>query len=31
VEAVNHKQKERLFDYITAHFGADLSGKTFAL
>ena len=31
VEAVNHKQKGRLFDYITAHFGADLRGKTFAL
>jgi UDPglucose 6-dehydrogenase len=31
VESVNHRQKERLFDYITAHFGDDLRGKTFAL
>ncbi len=33
VEAVNHRQKNRLFDLITAHFGgaAALAGKTFAL
>lgn len=31
VEAVNHRQKRKLFEYITKHFGTDLSGKTFAL
>jgi len=31
VEAVNHRQKRKLFEYITKHFGSDLSGKTFAL
>jgi UDPglucose 6-dehydrogenase len=31
VEAVNRKQKVRLFEYITAHFGTNLNGKTFAL
>ena len=31
VEAVNYKQKEKLFDYISAHFAGDLAGKTVAL
>lgn len=31
VEAVNYKQKEKLFEYITAHFKGDLKGKTVAL
>lgn len=31
VEAVNHRQKRKLFEYITKHFGSDLGGKTFAL
>ena len=31
VEAVNYKQKEKLFEYITQHFGTDLKGKVFAL
>lgn len=31
VEAVNDRQKERLFQKITRHFGEDLSGRTFAL
>lgn len=31
VEAVNHRQKRKLFEYITKHFGSNLSGKTFAL
>ena len=36
VEAVNYAQKNKLFEYITKHFGVgvdgkDLSGKTFAL
>ncbi|ATC94395.1 UDPglucose 6-dehydrogenase [Pseudoalteromonas tunicata] len=31
VEAVNYAQKNKLFEYITKHFGKDLSGKTFAL
>lgn len=31
VEAVNHRQKKKLFEYITKHFGDDLSGKMFAL
>ncbi|MFP5345096.1 MAG: UDP-glucose dehydrogenase family protein, partial [Gammaproteobacteria bacterium] len=31
VQAVNHKQKEVLFDKIRAHFNGDLKGKTIAL
>ncbi|MDP3842562.1 MAG: UDP-glucose/GDP-mannose dehydrogenase family protein [Oxalobacteraceae bacterium] len=31
VEAVNNRQKERLFEQITHHFGGNLSGKKFAL
>jgi len=31
VEAVNYAQKEKLFEYISAHFGGDLQGKTVAL
>lgn len=31
VEAVNYKQKEKLFGYINAHFNGDLKGKTVAL
>jgi UDPglucose 6-dehydrogenase len=31
VEAVNYKQKEKLFGYIAAHFNGELSGKTVAL
>lgn len=31
VEAVNYKQKEKLFDYINSHFNGDLKGKTVAL
>lgn len=31
VENVNNRQKEVLFAKISAHFGADLAGKTFAL
>ncbi|MES9963877.1 MAG: UDP-glucose/GDP-mannose dehydrogenase family protein [Candidatus Sedimenticola sp. 20ELBAFRAG] len=31
VEARNKRQKQRLFEKVTAHFGKDLSGKTFAL
>lgn len=31
VEAVNFRQKNKLFEYITKHFGANLEGKTFAL
>lgn len=31
VEAVNYRQKERLFEKISAHYNADLKGKTFAL
>ena len=31
VEAVNHRQKEVLFNKISAHFKGDLSGKTIAL
>lgn len=31
VEAVNHRQKERLFEKISAHFEGDLAGKTIAL
>ncbi|MBI1195871.1 MAG: nucleotide sugar dehydrogenase [Gammaproteobacteria bacterium] len=31
VEGVNNRQKNRLFDKISAHFGGDLKGKTIAL
>lgn len=31
VEAVNHRQKQRLFEKISRHFGNKLEGKTFAL
>lgn len=31
VEAVNYKQKEKLFDYIMRHYNNDVSGKTVAL
>jgi len=31
VEAVNYRQKERLFEKISAHYNFDLKGKTFAL
>lgn len=31
VEAVNNRQKHKLFEYITQHFGANIKGKTFAL
>lgn len=31
VEAVNNRQKHKLFEYITQHFGANVKGKTFAL
>ena len=31
VESVNYAQKNKLFEYITRHFGTDLSNKTFAL
>jgi UDPglucose 6-dehydrogenase len=31
VEAVNGRQKAKLFELITRHFGADLRGRTFAL
>ena len=31
VEAVNFRQKERLFGKISAHYGGDLAGKTVAL
>lgn len=31
VEAVNYKQKEKLFGYISSHFDGELSGKTVAL
>jgi UDPglucose 6-dehydrogenase len=31
VEAVNNRQKQRLFEKISLHFNGDLSGKTFAL
>jgi UDPglucose 6-dehydrogenase len=31
VEAVNERQKTRLFDKVRAHFGGDLTGRTFAL
>ncbi len=31
VEAVNYRQKEKLFEKISNHFNGDLKGKTFAL
>ena len=31
VEAVNFRQKQRLFEKISSHYGGDLKGKTFAL
>ncbi|GAB2688962.1 UDP-glucose dehydrogenase family protein [Aliiglaciecola aliphaticivorans] len=31
VEAVNYKQKEKLFEYISGHFNNDLKGKTAAI
>jgi UDPglucose 6-dehydrogenase len=31
VEAVNNRQKNRLFDKVSAHFEGDLKGKTFGL
>ncbi|MGD8309706.1 MAG: UDP-glucose/GDP-mannose dehydrogenase family protein, partial [Chromatiales bacterium] len=31
VEAVNHRQKRVLLEKISRHFGADLTGRTFAL
>ncbi len=31
VEAVNYRQKNKLFEYICQHFGESLDGKTFAL
>lgn len=31
VEAVNYKQKEKLYDYIDMHFDGDLTGKNVAL
>ncbi|GAC13348.1 UDP-glucose dehydrogenase family protein [Aliiglaciecola lipolytica] len=31
VEAVNYKQKEKLFEYISGHFGNNLKGKTAAI
>jgi len=31
VEAVNNRQKQRLFEKILTHFDGDLSGRTFAL
>lgn len=31
VEAVNYRQKKRLFEKLTQHYGNDLTGKTFAL
>ncbi|MES9878882.1 MAG: UDP binding domain-containing protein, partial [Candidatus Sedimenticola sp. 1PA] len=31
VETRNKRQKQRLFEKVTAHFGKDLTGKTFAL
>ena len=31
VEAVNYRQKDKLFDYVMSHFGGDIKGKTFAL
>lgn len=31
IEAVNHRQKRKLFNYIQSHFNGDIAGKTFAL
>ena len=31
VEAVNYRQKTKLFEYISQHFGENLKGKVFAL
>jgi len=31
VEAVNYRQKEKLFDYIMRHYNNDIQGKTIAL
>ncbi|GAC29877.1 UDP-glucose dehydrogenase family protein [Brumicola pallidula] len=31
VEAVNYRQKEKLFDYIMSHYQGDVKGKTIAL
>lgn len=31
VEAVNYRQKEKLFDYIMRHYNNDINGKTIAL
>jgi UDPglucose 6-dehydrogenase len=31
VEAVNARQKQRVFEKISTHYGGDLAGKTFAL
>ncbi|MEY8213522.1 MAG: UDP-glucose/GDP-mannose dehydrogenase family protein [Colwellia sp.] len=31
VESVNYRQKNKLFEYITKHFGENLEGKIFAL
>lgn len=31
VEAVNYRQKHKLFEYITRHYGQDLNGKTFSI
>ena len=31
VEAVNYRQKSKLFDKIARHFGGDLEGRTFAV
>ncbi|AEP30578.1 UDP-glucose dehydrogenase family protein [Brumicola nitratireducens] len=31
VEAVNYRQKEKLFDYIMNHYNGDVKGKTIAL
>jgi UDPglucose 6-dehydrogenase len=31
VEAVNYRQKEKLFDYIMSHYNQDVRGKTIAL
>jgi UDPglucose 6-dehydrogenase len=31
VETVNHRQKEKLFDYIMDHYKGDVKGKTIAL
>jgi UDPglucose 6-dehydrogenase len=31
VEAINNRQKGRLFDKVSSHYGGDLAGRTFAL